>query len=228
MKTWKIIYFIFIALSGPTVLAQNGIVSLGIKVGLNRPQLSGSDVNTSFNSPQSDFNNFMVGLSANSKTGKYFWLKHDILYSKRFITVQMSDVANGNYSSKFKRHYIDIYPVSPTFQYKGLQLFAGPYLGILLNASIQRKNAAGQLYEDSSIYGTPTQNSGYAQKFDYGFVAGVEYEFDFGINVGIRYTKGFVPIIENTTQQTQLNVFNNFTSLTLGYSFVGHRKKKEK
>jgi hypothetical protein len=229
MKTGKRIYFICVLiLSTHFVLAQNGMVSLGVKGGFNKPQLRGSDVSSSFTSPTSDmFTNFLVGLSATSQTGKYIWIKHDIFFAKRYITTQMTDVVNGNYASQFKRHYIDIYPISPTFHFKGFQLFAGPYLGILLDASVQRKNAQGQLY-DASIYGNPTQNSGYAQKFDFGYVLGIEYEFNFGINVGFRYTRGFIPVIENAASQTQLNIFNDFTSLTLGYTFMGHEKSKEK
>jgi hypothetical protein len=226
MKTRKPVYFILmLVFSAHLVLAQNGMTRLGFKVGVNQPQLWGNDVNSTFNSPTSDMVNFIAGLSVNSKTGKYFWLKHDIQYSKKFITVQMNDIVNGNYASKFKRHYIEIYPVSPAFHFKGFQLFAGPYVGVLLNASIQRKDATGRLYDDSTIFGTPVQNSNYAQKFDYGYVLGVEYEFPFGVNLGFRYTKGFVPVIEDAQSQQQLSIYNNFTSLTVGYSFTGYGKK---
>ena len=204
-------------------VAQNGIVGLGVKAGLNKPMLRGRDAATDFPSSSSDFSNFMVGVSATSRTGKYIWLKHEVFFAQRFMTTQMSDPVNGTYASKFKRHYIDIYPISPTLQFKGLQVFAGPYLGALLNATVQQKNASGQL-QDVSIYGNPTQNSNYAQKFDFGFVVGVEYEFKFGVNLGIRYTKGFVPLLENTAQQTQQSVYNSFVSVVVGYTLWGKIK----
>jgi hypothetical protein len=228
MKTGRKIYFIIVLLAGfHGTMAQNGGVSLGIKVGYNKPQLRGSDVNSEFPSPTSSWTpNFLIGLSANSRTSKYFWLKHDVFYAQRYMTLQES--GNGvTYSSKFKRHYIDIYPISPTFQYKGLQIFAGPYLGILMNASIQRKNSGGQLY-DSSFYGNGTQNSNYAQKFDYGYTAGIEYEFPFGVNIGFRYTRGFVPLIEKAVLPPvpQKSIYNNFTTFTIGYSFLRNHKSK--
>jgi hypothetical protein len=218
--------FAILVTTGVSV-AQNGMVGLGIKGGLSKPQLRGSDVATDFPSPSSDFSNIMIGLSATSRTGKYVWLKHEVFYSKRFMTTQQNDPVNGSYSSQFKRHYIDIYPVSPTLQFKGLQVFAGPYLGVLLNATLQQKNGSGQL-QDVSIYGNPTQNSNYAQKFDFGYVVGVEYEFNFGVNLGIRYTKGFVPVVENAAQQTQRSVYNSFASVVLGYTLWGKIKKDNK
>ncbi len=39
------------------------------------------------------------------------------------------------------------------------------------------------------------------------------------MNIGFRYTRGFIPVIENAAVQPQMSIYNNFSTFTLGYSF---------
>ena len=74
--------------------------------------------------------------------------------------------------------------------------------------------------------------SKYAQKFDFGIVAGLEYEFWFGLSVGARFQRGFFPIIENATSVNpdtgevtpQSKIFNQSFSISIGYTFGKNKK----
>lgn len=135
------------------------------------------------------------------------------------MTIQIDDGINPIFASKLKRQSIDLFPASPSFYYKGLQVYAGPYVGILLNASIQRKDANGNLYTDKSFYGNGETQSNYSQKIDAGFVAGLNYELPNGINIGGKFIRGFIPLIENANTKQQWKIYNESFFVTVGYAF---------
>src|SRR6185437_7652115 len=200
MRTKLIILIVAVAAFYNGIQAQSiGSAVMGIKVGFTSSSLYGSKVHDSLSTGgnASSKSGFNLGISVNSMPGKYFWLKHDVFLVKKGATLTLLDNKNSPYKSNLNTLYLDFYPCSPTFQYKGLQLFSGPYVGMLLNASMQHKDANGNLYKDSKIYGSPTTFKDYTQKIDMGFVAGIEYEFNCGFNLSIRYVQGLVPIIEN-------------------------------
>lgn len=212
--------------------AQDGATTIGLKVGIISPSLYGADVDSISNGGSATSRmGITAGIIINSRLTKYFWLKHEIMYSGRTMNVQLKDSIHPSYNSTYARQYIDIFPVSPSFHYKGLQVYAGPYLGLLLQASIDRKDAKGNLATDHSIYGYGMQMGKQHQKFDAGLVAGIEYEFPFGLNIGAKYVKGFIPVIDyangytNNDPHTVMHVYNSYMSVTLGYSFKKRDKK---
>nr|WP_314498535.1 outer membrane beta-barrel protein [uncultured Chryseobacterium sp.] len=218
MKNTIIIFFLlFFALK---IRAQQGEITFGFVGGINRSSLIGSDVDSLSNggSPKNS-NGTVFGMTIDNKMSKYFGLKHELFYSRKNVTLQLSDTGNGAFSSKFKRQYIELFPASATLYYKGIQLYAGPYIGILLNASIQRKDDEGILYTDKSIYGSARALGKYSQKMDFGFVAGINYQLANGFNIGARYIQGFVPVIENTSIAQQWKIYNKNYFVTVGYTF---------
>nr|WP_199002025.1 outer membrane beta-barrel protein [Flavobacterium sp. ASV13] len=218
MKHTFIIFFLFFfALK---ISAQQGELTFGISGGINKSYLNGNDTDRfSTGGSSKSLNGAAIGITLDNRISKYFGLRHELYYSQRFISVQLNDSINGVFKSKFKRQYIELYPASPTFYYKGIQLYAGPYIGILLNASIQRKDADGNLYTDKSFYGTGQAPSQYSQKMDAGFVTGINYEFSNGFNLGAKYIRGFIPLIENANTQQQWKIYNESFFVTIGYSF---------
>lgn len=202
------------------ISAQQQGFTFGISGGINSAALKGRDIDSlSTGGATKGLNGPTIGITLNNKMSTYFGLKHEVFYSSQSIKIKINDGVNPIFESKFKHQYIDLFPVSPTFYYRGLQIYAGPYIGILLNASVQRKDADGNLYTDKSIYGTGQLSSKYSQKMDAGFTSGINYEFSNGINLGARYIRGFVPIIENANTKEQWKIYNENLFFTIGYTF---------
>jgi hypothetical protein len=204
-------------------------VTFGIKVGYTQSDIYGKDVDYIFaDSKTNALSSFHGGLTANIMWGKYFWLKHELLVNRKGAAVSLKDSVNGKYSSNLKLVTLDLFPISPTFHFKGFQLYVGPYLSALLNGSINRKDSLGREFSDNKIFGTAKETSKsykYLQKFDFGIVAGIEYEFDFGLNIGARFTEGFTPVFDNANvytfnqQKPIIHIYNQALLISVGYSF---------
>ncbi len=219
-----------------TTLTVGARTSLGFKVGYTQAQLRGADLDSlSADGTSSAIQGFHVGVSVNSMLGKYFWLKHELLFIQKGSNITLSDPVNGTYKTTLKTWSLDLFPISPAFHYRGFQLYAGPYLSVLVDANIRRKNSSGQFENDHSIFGSGRnfQNqSKYLQKFDYGFNIGLEYEFGFGLNVGVKYTRGYAELLDwansitvgKPTDATKIRIYSEFVNVSVGYSFMKGKK----
>lgn len=216
-NTYTICFLLFFILK---ISAQQEGLTFGISGGINQASLTGANIdNLSNGGAPKSLTGQTIGITLDNKTSQYFGLKHELFYSRRLMDLKIDDGINPVFTSKLKRQYIDLFPASPSFYYKGFQVYAGPYIGILLNASIQRKDANGNIYTDKTFYGTGQASGNYSQKIDAGFVAGLNYEFSNGINLGARFVRGFVPILENTTTKQQWKIYNESFFVTIGYNF---------
>lgn len=203
----------------PVLKAQNERFTFGIKGGMDWTGLSGKDISKFSNGGNYEsLSGQNIGISLNNKLSKYIYLKHELFYARRFLNIKMNDGGNPVFSSNIKRKYLDLFPANITYRIKGFQVYAGPYLGFLLSASIQRKDTLGNLFIDKSFYSESGTFNTHAQKMDAGFIAGIEYEFKIGLNIGVHYIRGFVPLIKSTTQHYQ--IFNQYAGITVGYSFI--------
>ncbi|GIQ60592.1 hypothetical protein Flavo103_37280 [Flavobacterium collinsii] len=218
MKKTYTIYLIF--LFTMQISAQQEGITFGINAGTNWSLLKGKDIDSlSNNGVSKSLNGLTIGITLDNKISPYFGLKHEFFYSRKQTALQIADTLNGGFASRLKRQYIDLFPISPAFYYKGLQVYVGPYIGFLLNASVQRKDADGNLYTDTAFYGTGKASNSYSQKMDAGFVTGLTYEFPNGLTLGARYLHGFVPLIENAATIPQWKIYNENFLITLGYNF---------
>jgi len=224
-----------------TNLYINARTSFGIIAGFTQASIYGSQIDSlSSNGKSSAIPGFHVGLTANSMLGKYFWLKHALILTQKGAGISLSDPANGTYNTTLRTTYLDLFPINPTFHYKGFQVYAGPYLGILLDANLRKKNANGSFENDRSIYGSGQNNqsnSKYLQKIDYGFNVGLEYEFKCGFNIGVRYTRGYAEILDwaqsvtvrPVSSPTKIDIYSQFINVSIGYSFMkGYHSDKKK
>lgn len=167
---------------------------------------------------------YHFGAEVNTGFSSHFSLKHEIAVVQEGAFVKMQDNEEKAFDSKFRSVYLNIAPLSPTFKWGGLQVFGGPYLGLLLQASIQRKDELGKLYTDKRIFGDPNQEGGYAQKMDAGLFGGLGYEFKNGLTISGRYLHGMTAVLEHTENTGgQEKIFNRGFSVSLGYSFIGRR-----
>jgi hypothetical protein len=226
MKLIRIATLILCIATFKESLAQNGATLWGVKAGFTQSTIRGANVVDSISKggTPSAAAGFHIGLSVNSMIARHFWLKHEILFNQKGANIKLYDASGAKYNSKFRLFYVDLYPISPTFQIKGFQVFAGPYISILTSSYIEKKDNNGRLYKDYTIFGTPKALVNTMQKIDAGVSAGVEYEMKSGLNLGVKYVAGFVPIMENTLRQDhQTQAFNRFVTVSLGFSF-GRRK----
>lgn len=219
----KIIVLSVILLTGAAAQAQQEGIVAGIKSGMQWPALGGRDVDSLSAGGADGRPGPALGIALNNKLSDRFWLKHELFYSSRTMMIRLDDGISPAFDSKLKRRYVEIYPASPTWHYRGWQVYAGPYLGLLVAASIQRKDANGHIYTDKAFFGRADLPDGYSQKFDAGLTVGIEYELPAGINFGARYVGGWVPMVENAVLQNQWRIYNRSISVTVGYSFL--RKK---
>ena len=224
MNQFSLLLLLF-SLAFAQVYAQ-GEAQIGIKAGVTSANITGSDVSQlSDNGSPTTLQGFNLGIFVNSKVAKNFWIKSELLYIGKGAALQTKDASGTATQSNFKSSYIDLYPISPTFHWKGFQVLAGPYVSMLLKSTIS----------DSSVFGSPQNLSSYRQKLDAGIVLGAEYEFKERVSIGMRYTKGFVPLFESPgnlvtapghTPAIQ-NIYNENISISVGYSF-GKRARKDK
>ncbi|MCS6819738.1 MAG: porin family protein [Chitinophagales bacterium] len=218
-------------------LSRSGLVMFGIKAGYSHSNLYGKEIDYIFANNKTEWlPGFHAGLMVNASLNKFLGLKHELLFSMRGARVNLPDSIHGPYSSSLKTYYLDLYPVSPTFHFKGFQLYAGPYVSLLTAASIQRKNETGNLFNDRTIFGTPgnreSENENkYLQKFDFGIHAGIEYQFQFGLFIGAKYVRGFTDIFQYANSYTfddpkvdNIRIFTQTLMISAGYCFLSKYK----
>jgi hypothetical protein len=210
-------------------LFSSNKVTFGLLAGYSISDLYGSDIDYIFSDSKTyKFQSFHVGMLVNSQVGKYFWFKHVLLLNQKGTHAYLSDSTNGKYGTTLKMLYIDLYPIAPTFYLNGLQIFSGPYISALLNASIQRKDNQGNMFVDESIFGNPGNNESndknkYLQKVDFGFSLGIEYQFSFGLLIGIKYNLGLMDIFQyansytfNDSKLDKIKIYNRGFMISLG------------
>lgn len=166
-------------------------------------------------------NSFLVGIEYHSEVSKYISLKHELNFNIVGAELQLNDDISGTYQSALKMNSLQLQPLNVAFRIKGIQVYLGSYLSALLDASIERKDAEGNLYKDKSIFGKPdeeTKQNKYLQKIDVGATAGLLFELNKTITLGVPYNHGLVPIFDNTTSQKSIQIYNQSWGVVLGYN----------
>lgn len=207
-----------------------GKTSFSVKAGWLQSTLKGDDVNyLAVDGKVNQRNHFFVGVSVDNSLGKYFGLKHE-LYYQNYGADFKRELDNHRFEATLEMHSLRLNPISPTFQVGGLQLYAGPYINMLLYSSITAVDEEGNTYKDHGIFGSTEEDqedSKYLQKMDYGITAGIEYQFKFGLLVGAQYIRGFASIFDNSntfgveenTGATDLKIYNQNIGVYVGYRF---------
>lgn len=157
--------------------------SMQVKAGVQLPRLYGADKDSITNYGTSGW---IAGLSALSPLGKSIALKHEA-----FLAIQKSESR------------LDLFPVSITYRKYNLEVFAGPYMGILFR---------------SDNYGNGSMDKGYATKNDLGFTIGGGYTFLKRFSAEVRYVHGFAPLVENAGTKDPLKAYRRYAAFTLGYT----------
>jgi len=204
---------------------EPGKLSFGLKAGYSHFTIAGAGVKDFSTGGRPVFlGGLYLGLELNTKVSQHWGLKHELSILQKGAVLNMEDDGHPAFDSKYKNAYLDIAPFSLTFQLEGLQLFFGPYAGVLLSSSIQRKNESGEIFTDKSIFGDAKQTGNYTQKLDAGWLTGLGYRFKNGFNIQTKYAHGLAPLIEHTERnEGQWKIYNRGFSIAIGYTLSGKR-----
>lgn len=219
-KIILLVTFLFITTN--LLVAQKNIRKpFSIKAGYQQSDLRGAALEgLSQNGETSVLNSFMIGAEYNSQLSRFFSLKHELNFNINGANVMLKDeVTQTNYESKLEMHSIELQPLNFTFRLVGFQLYAGPYVSSLVNASIARLDNEGNKYKDRSIFGKPdeeTEDKRYLQKIDFGVTTGILYEFNNIASIGVRWNRGVVPIFDNAAYQETIKIYKNSFGVVLG------------
>lgn len=232
----KHIIFSLLILTGLSVKAQDfsedlkGKTSFTVKAGWLQSTLKGDDVSEfALDGKVDQRNNFFVGVSVDNSLGKYFGLKHE-LYYQNYGADFKREFEELTFNATLEMHSLRLNPISPTLKVGGLQVYAGPYINMLLYSSVTSMDEEGNTYKNHGIFGSTEddqEDNKYLQKMDYGITAGIEYQFQFGLLVGAQFTRGFASIFDNSntfgveenTGAKDLKIYNQNWGVYLGYRF---------
>ncbi|MCU0417294.1 MAG: PorT family protein [Cytophagaceae bacterium] len=204
----KLYTFVFLLLCCANVFAQRA--NIGFRGGISWSEYRGKD----FKDTAAYFNSRVqptFGVFANYYLDKYLWIKTEFNYMNRSFSRTDSDgqVLRENY------YYLDIHPITPSFHFKGFQAFVGPAVSLLL---ISKKDSVESLTGSIKTYSDVNMVN--KNRYDLGFVAGIEYEFKERYNIGFRYTHGFTSIFQTPLgAEKNTQWYNQSFLFTIGYSF---------
>jgi hypothetical protein len=213
----KITLYLLFLLSVANGYAQQDKINISIIGGGEWTAIRGADVDSiSAGGSVNGLLNIRLGISIDQRFTDRFGLKHDLIYSPSTIELQLKLDADEIFKSKLKRRYIQFVPASPTWYYRGLQVYAGPYISVLMDASIQRRDEQGTVFTDHTIYGNATAEGEYLHKWDAGIVAGGNILIKSKFTLGMRYQRGLVPLMEDSRKTSQWKLYNEGLTLNMG------------
>lgn len=182
---------------------QTASVKVNITGSINWSGIAGRDTDSLSTSGKPSMKpGFSVGLMLNNQMSKQFSLRHELQYTFHTTQLKMEE----GFNSRFMAQYIELFPVTPAWSIGQLQLYAGPYMGLLLAASIQQKDENGKIYTNHQFFGGQNSEGRTMQKWEAGCTAGVEYTFTEGVALGIRYAKSLTPMMENAAHKDQWKI----------------------
>jgi len=100
-------------------------------------------------------------------------------------TVKGIDILNANATAQLHTNYIDM-PVLIKANFNGLQLFAGPQLSYLTNASLNTSAAVAGF----TVYNNKADVSSRFNSWDIGITGGVGYHLTNGMRITAAYDRG--------------------------------------
>ena len=206
-----------------------GRTTFSIKAGMLQSDIYGKDVNyLALDGKTSKKTNFSIGVAVDNSLSKHFALKHELFYQQYGSSFWREE--DERFKAKLEMHSLRLHPISAVFKVGGLELYAGPYVNMLLYSSVTAVDEEGNKYKDHNIFGSTAddqEDGQYLQKMDYGIVVGAEYVFKFGMSIGIQYSRGFATLFDNSnayglednTSYNDLRIYNEQVGINIGYRF---------
>jgi len=178
---------------------------------------------------------FHAGGFAEIKASEKLFVQLELLYSEQGAKVDISYTEqyaiNIKYDEKWKLNYLAVPIMVKYYVYEGLNVEAGPQIGILLNAKAKYETSA----TSPEFFGETVRRSGTEdiadlfKSIDVAINAGVGYDFTDHIFANARYSYGLIDIYDSSAN-TSTDVpgqqalkkpvsRNNVLSLSIGYKF---------
>lgn len=142
------------------------------------------------------------GLFAEGVISSTFSVQLEVNYSTQGSGVINAD---GSTAGAYKLDYVTIPLLAKLYGTRNLSFFAGPQLGILLDAKTKSSGDPDVDVKDQ------------IESTDFYGVFGAEYRFNNGVFVNGRYNVGLSNVIKDKTTNTEIK--NRYFSFRVGYSF---------
>ena len=123
-----------------------------------------------------------AGVSGEIALTPVFALEPGVFYSMQGITASESDV-----DVTWKNDYINVPVLAKYYLYEGLNLFAGPQIGFLINSKITG--------EDSGVSASVDTKDAF-KAIDFALVLGVGYQTAMGLNFSANYNLGLINVLD--------------------------------
>jgi hypothetical protein len=124
-----------------------------------------------------------AGVSGEISLTPDFAVEPGVFYSMQGITASESGV-----DMTWKNDYINVPVLAKYYLYEGLNLFAGPQVGFLINSEMDVK--------DSDVSASVDTKEMF-KAIDFALVLGVGYQTAMGLNFSANYNLGLMNVIEN-------------------------------
>ncbi|MBS1610092.1 MAG: PorT family protein [Bacteroidetes bacterium] len=122
---------------------------------------------------------FMAGIFYEHFLGKHFSIQPELFYANAgFIYIQVYSPFMGEPGGTTSLNYASL-PLLLKLRLKGVGIFAGPQLNVLVTAKDKREG-----YSEHQRIKEQHNSTNYA------LTGGIEYTFPFGLGFGVRYQKG--------------------------------------
>lgn len=190
-----------IALTAGTTKTTMAQIRVGVQVGANLANLSGSDVTN--NSVKVGVNG---GVFVRLGLSDQFSIQPALLYSMKGAKFK-----DDSLTSNFNSNYLEI-PINARYQFSsdgGFNVFLGPYVGILMSA--KQGDVDVKSFENTT---------------DFGLNVGLGYELEGGFGISAQYGLGFANIeksVDVLGTSTSPSVKNAVIGINLSYAFGGKK-----
>lgn len=181
-----------------SVNAQN--LQFGISGGVDASRMA---VSGASGGPLKFKTELIGGISLENSLSSVVGIQVEVNYSAQGAGVVSED---GATIGSYQLDYLTIPVLVKLYGSPRLSFFAGPQIGILLNAKTKVSNSPDTDVKDSF------------KKTDTYAVFGAEYKFANGIFVNARYNVGMTNVIDDNTVPDQ-EIKNRYFSFRLGYAF---------
>lgn len=186
-------------------------VKFGTKSGVNF-----SNINSDDTGDLETQTSFHLGLVTEIPLGANFALQPEFFYSSQGAKYEETGtLEGGEYSSyryKLKLDYLNLpllakYSITP-----GLSLQAGPQIGYLIKAEVERVLTIGR---DTDANKNDVKD--HFKNIDFALSGGLQYELEMGVFFNARYNAGIYNIEDAENDDDYM--YNNVFQLSVGYMF---------
>ncbi len=212
-----------IATTASFTFAQTPL-SFGIRAGLSNAGIRGDAVKsfdqllgfTNGMIATGDRTGFFAGGYVHIPVSNQIAIEPAVYYSQKGMALQGNlglkgvEMLGANARARLNTQYIDI-PVVLKLNLNGFQLFGGPQVSYLSDASLQ--TSAGVL--GLNLLNTTTSATNQFNRWDAALTGGVGYTFTNGINLSAAYDHGITRVDANRNA----NAFNRAIKVGLGFQF---------